>query len=76
MISDEVLLEILARHDVLMRHGPHCPACGSAQVQIMDKGIPAQWRCRICRTRFESEPTVVHPRVSGSEVWELGYAIL
>lgn len=44
------------REDLLMRHQPKCPRCGTDQVQIMGRDVPASWRCRRCKLRFTSEP--------------------
>lgn len=47
---------VLRRDEVINRNVPYCPACGTRQVHIMDKGVPAKWRCRMCKYRFEYEP--------------------
>lgn len=44
------------RLDFLCARVPICPSCSSVQVQLMDRGTPAGWRCRSCRHRFELEP--------------------
>lgn len=45
----------LRRDDVILRMQPYCPRCGTRQVQIMDKKIPAQWKCRDCKLQFNYE---------------------
>lgn len=49
------LADVIARQDFLAKHSPTCE-CGSRQAQIMDKTVPAKWRCRICARRFTYEP--------------------
>lgn len=51
-----MLQEILDRQDLLYSSVPLCVACGHVQVQLTEVAPPAQWRCRICRKRFEYEP--------------------
>lgn len=54
---DGELERILDRLDFLCRHPPHCEACGTEQVQIIDYiRPPATWRCRICKHGFTNEP--------------------
>jgi hypothetical protein len=55
-ISEE-LLRRADRRDLLAKHVPQCPACFRNQVQLLDHGTPAQWKCRVCRVCFEFEPT-------------------
>lgn len=55
---DADFAELFRRRDVIMRHQPKCPSCTSPQVQIMSELKPAQWRCRICKHKFESEPEI------------------
>lgn len=50
---------IVGRYEELSRHAPRCFRCGDRQVQHTDINRPAQWRCRICRYRFEFEPITV-----------------
>lgn len=44
------------RREMLNRECPHCPRCGTRQVQLIDNCQPAQWKCRSCKRRFEYEP--------------------
>lgn len=42
------------RREMLCMNVPECPACGHEQVQLMVwTTTPAQWRCRICKFKFE-----------------------
>jgi len=54
---------ILTRDAFLKIHAhPQCPnyQCGeNVQIEIISKGIPAQWKCRICKTKFEHEPPTI-----------------
>lgn len=53
----EVFAHCDRRDSNLRKHKP-CPACGDAQVQIMNAHVPlAQsfFKCRICSTRFVLE---------------------
>jgi ribosomal protein L37AE/L43A len=44
------------RHDFLCRHPPRCMFCDAEQVQLTRIDVPAEWKCRICKRRFEDEP--------------------
>jgi ribosomal protein L37AE/L43A len=55
-ISDE-WLRLSDRREFLGRHVPQCPACHRNQVQLLNHGVPAQWKCRVCRVCFEFEPS-------------------
>jgi ribosomal protein L37AE/L43A len=49
---------ILKRQDEIARMRPVCPKCKEKeQLQVMNTNPPAQWRCRMCNTRFEWEKT-------------------
>lgn len=50
------LQEILERDELILKHQPTCPSCGSSQIQIKFKQKPARWKCRMCMTWFTSEP--------------------
>lgn len=58
MIPESEIQAILDRDDAIRKHAQkiRCPNCDSEQLQIMDKATPAKWRCRMCLTRFTSEP--------------------
>ena len=56
LIASEIR-EIIAREEAICAHQPKCPACGSSQVQIKFKQVPARWRCRMCKHWFTSEPS-------------------
>lgn len=45
-----------ARFHFLARHAPRCPACGADQVMVRLRPAPAQWKCRMCKHRWEWEP--------------------
>lgn len=53
----ELLRTIFKRQDEVFGNVPKCPSCGNEQVQIIDWNKPAQWKCRICKFKFEFEPT-------------------
>jgi tRNA(Ile2) C34 agmatinyltransferase TiaS len=56
MLLDE-LEAIWTRREFINRNVPHCPRCREQmQIQIIDIGQPAQWRCRMCKHRFAYEP--------------------
>lgn len=57
-LTHKEVREIIARDDAINAHQPTCPACHSAQVQIKFKGVPARWRCRVCKHWFTSEPSI------------------
>lgn len=46
----------LARSSWLRGHPPICPQCSADQVQLTRVDLPAAWKCRICKVRFELEP--------------------
>ena len=56
MDIDAELAKLMDRHDFLCREAPHCQICGSNQVQLMSKNMPAEWKCRICKRWFKYEP--------------------
>ena len=57
VLTEKQLQEIFTRQDEIMRHRVVCRNCGETkQVQIIDKQRPAQWKCRMCKTEFYSEP--------------------
>lgn len=47
---------IASRQNLIYKNVPRCPACNNEQVQIMDSSVPAKWRCRVCKYKFEYEP--------------------
>jgi transposase-like protein len=55
-LTDFEVTSILRRQEAIERHQPVCPGCNSSQIQIMNKKVPARWRCRRCRQWFNSEP--------------------
>ena len=58
---EEVLKAVADRDDSLLAHQPKCPKCGTGQVQIIGKSVPASWKCRLCSERFYSEPSPATP---------------
>lgn len=53
----------LKRKVILLANTPTCPECGDLtpdvnQVQLVDyvNTIPAKWKCRVCKHKFEFEP--------------------
>lgn len=45
------------RRFYLTRNAPICPKCSTPQVQLTDMyQNPAEWKCRMCKTRFTFEP--------------------
>lgn len=55
--NDERLQWILNRHDFLCRNPPRCEFCGTDQVQLKGRSMPAEWKCRICKRWFKHEPS-------------------
>lgn len=49
---------VLQRKDHLCRTPPHCPKCGTEQVQLKSYDFPARWKCRKCFVYFSHEPPV------------------
>jgi ribosomal protein L37AE/L43A len=47
---------IVNRQDFLCRNVPRCEFCSADQVQLVQKNMPAEWRCRICKRFFTFEP--------------------
>jgi transposase-like protein len=47
---------IIARQQHLYHLKPECLFCHHEQVQLIDKNIPAKWKCRICKCQFTHEP--------------------
>lgn len=56
-LTNAEIHEIIARDEAIQAHRPKCPACGTDQVQIKFKGVPARWKCRKCKYWFTSEPS-------------------
>ena len=54
-ILDKWIENAFRRDEVINRNVPYCPHCGTRQVQIKNKSIPAQWKCRMCKWWFEYE---------------------
>lgn len=54
---------LLRRKDFICSHVPHCPRCREQmQIQVTDYvGVPAKWKCRMCKYRFEYEPSENQP---------------
>lgn len=54
------LKDIMKRDTFIkMFHQATCPnpSCNEKkQIELVSKDIPAQWKCRICHTKFEHEP--------------------
>ncbi len=52
------LEKLIERREFVCSYVPHCPKCGEQmQIQITDYvRVPAKWRCRMCKHRFEEEP--------------------
>jgi len=52
----------LKRKDSLLANTPTCPECGPhapvLQIELRNyiNQIPAEWRCRVCKTSFYYEP--------------------
>lgn len=45
------------RREFLGKFMPLCPECRTEQVQLVAYiDVAAQWKCRICKHRFEYEP--------------------
>jgi transposase-like protein len=57
-IWDEQMEAIVQRSAFLCHNARHCPFCGTNQVQLKKHTRPAEWRCRICKKRFEYEPPI------------------
>lgn len=58
---DGWLVLALDRQDFLCRNVPRCAKCDHEQVQLIWRGSPAHWRCRMCKHRFEYEPPPPQP---------------
>lgn len=45
------------RREALSKLQPKCPSCGHEQVQLVQyiDVVPAHWKCRVCKTRFERD---------------------
>lgn len=58
-LTEEDVVEVLARQDAINAHARTltCESCGSDQLQIVRYYPPAQWKCRLCKYRFTSEPS-------------------
>ena len=54
----ESLTALMDRRDFVCKHVPHCPKCREQmQIQVTDwQSVPAKWRCRKCKHRYEYEP--------------------
>lgn len=48
--------QIIVRQKLLYASVPRCIACSNEQVQLVYTGTPAQWKCRVCKCKFEKEP--------------------
>jgi len=55
------LEELIARKDFVCSQVPNCPNCQERmQIQVLNySATPAQWKCRICKHKFEYEPEPV-----------------
>lgn len=64
LVSEETITTIHLRGQArtirrkhLGRNRPKCPTCGTKQVQLISYiGVPAEWKCRHCTTKFIYEP--------------------
>lgn len=53
----ELILNDVDRRTWLCKNAPLCENCAHEQVQLIDSFvIPAEWKCRICKTKFTFEP--------------------
>jgi len=65
--TDEFLAAIgNRRHSLTLgfqKNNHSCPKCGESwQIQLVDWMImPARWKCRTCKTRFEFDPEGAAP---------------
>lgn len=51
------VIENAKRREFLGKYMPRCPKCDDVQVQLTSYlDVAAQWKCRICKHRFEYEP--------------------
>lgn len=57
VLDGKRLERIMNRHDFLCRNAPRCEFCGTDQVQLKHKTMPAEWKCRICKRWFQHEPS-------------------
>lgn len=63
----ERMMEMVGRRDKAAMCKPHCPECGTEQVQLCDwKTHTLKFKCRACKTRFELLITKVGPGVAKS----------
>jgi DNA-directed RNA polymerase subunit RPC12/RpoP len=45
------------RREYLCKNSRTCPECSARQVQLINQfAIPAEWKCRRCKTKFKFEP--------------------
>lgn len=51
------LMPMVERREQLCMSSVTCPECGTAQIQLVGRDVPAQWKCRHCHHEFEYEPT-------------------
>ena len=57
MANRDTLQRIAKRQRFLQLRAPRCQFCAHDQVQLVHATKPpAEWRCRICKTRFTYEP--------------------
>lgn len=61
---DHLLADSIERLKRLKRAAPICGKCGAEQVQLVEwVGLPlAQWKCRVCKHRWEFEPLSINPQ--------------
>lgn len=57
-ITETEWAELEYRRNALFTHAQslRCSACGTDQLQVVRWDTPAQWKCRLCKHRFTSEP--------------------
>jgi transposase-like protein len=55
----EKTFELTDRREHLSHHTPYCPRCGDEQIQLIGySNVPAEWKCRRCKTKFLYEPLI------------------
>ena len=51
------MIEIVERREQASKNAPVCPSCNSEQVQLIGWfKYPLQFKCRVCRDKFEVTP--------------------
>lgn len=51
--------ELISKRRIrICKQAPKCPKCKANQVQIIDSGLLAKWKCRECKHKWTYEPLV------------------